>query len=572
MNVAMPQLAVEADAESLAGLVLARALDAPKRTILRVKRLGLWKQTSGADFSGAIVACAAGFSALGLQRGETIGILARPCPEWLVADLAAQSAGLVSAGFHVEKAPGELADLARRCATRLLVVDTLAALETALDLREVVSGLDWIVALDRAAAEEFDDPRVIAFDDLLARGAASAQRVEAPWRAGRGSDLAAIIPTSGLSAPSRGAAFTNAALCAAVETAGSIADLRAGDERLSLMPASHAFERVFGVYAALAAGVIVNFPESSETALADICELQPQIIAASPAFWSEIVRRLARDSGAATRFQRAMFERAMRSGGIFDQFLLRKVRRDFGLSRARIALSAGAPLPPHVRERLAGLGLAVSDVYALAEAAGPVAIASINSRTFAPAKGVETEIGPKGELRLRAVSAFAGYAGYPPRAEQWLPAGDLAEAGPGPTFRLGDAACHSIDGAPSGLVRRIEDALAASPYIIASAVSGDRADGLQAYLLADFDNLVRYAQARAIPFTHYRSLVEAPQVRALYEQELARIGASFTPARIVSFALAHGTLSPGDPELGPAMNLRRRILVKTFSEQMGQGS
>ncbi|MDE2364341.1 MAG: AMP-binding protein [Hyphomicrobiales bacterium] len=571
MTGAIRQAAVAADAESLAGLVLARSLADPNRTVVRVKRLGVWKETNGADFSRAVADCAAGFLELGLRPGETIGILARPCPEWFVADLAVQSAGLRSAGFHAEKAPGELADLVRRCATRLLVVDTLATLEAALDLCDVVPGLDRIVCLDRAAVEEFDDARLIAFDDLLARGAASSRRQDAPWSGGRRGDLAAIIPTSGVTAPSRGATFTNAALCAAVRIAGSIAEMRPGDERLSLMSASHAFERVFGFYAGLAAGVIVNFPESSETALADLRELQPHIVAAPPAFWSEIARGLARNSAAATRLQRGMFERAMRAGGALDQFVLRKVRRDLGLSRTRIALSAGAPLAPHIRERLAALGLAISDVYALAEAAGPVAVAANGSRMFAPANGVDVDIGAKGELRLRAASAFLGFAGDPPRADEWIHAGDFAEASAGPTFRLGDAASLAVAGAPTGFVRGIEDALAASPYIASSIVAGERPDQLRAFLLADFDNLVSYAQKQAIPFTHYKSLVEAPQVVALYEQELARIGGALAPARIVSFTLAHRNVSSTDPEMGPASNLRRRIVMQTFSVRAGQG-
>ena len=233
-----------ADDASLPGFVLARALAEPARTILRAKRLGVWKELTGAELTRAVADCAAGLAGLGLKPGETLGILAAPSPQWLIADLGAQSAGALAAGFHAEAAPGELAALVARCRTRILVVDTLAALDAALDLRDATSGIAKIVCFDGVAAAETGDPDVIAFDALLAAGAAASTRTDAPWRSAAGDTLAAIMPTSGLSAPSRAAQFSHDALRVAVDAALSMIDLRAGEERLSIMPASHAFERV----------------------------------------------------------------------------------------------------------------------------------------------------------------------------------------------------------------------------------------------------------------------------------------------------------------------------------------
>ncbi len=163
------------DSASLPGLVLARALAEPTRTVLRAKRLGIWKETDGAALARTIADCAAGLSEIGLQPGATAGILAAPSPEWLICDLAIQSAGAVAAGFHAESAPGELGALVARCGVRVLIVDTLAALDAALDLRDAIPGIDRIVCFDAVAAAEAADDNVIAFDALLAKGAASAE-------------------------------------------------------------------------------------------------------------------------------------------------------------------------------------------------------------------------------------------------------------------------------------------------------------------------------------------------------------------------------------------------------------
>ena len=561
MNAAVKMSEIAADGASLPGLVLARALAEPARTVLRAKRLGIWNETDGAALARAVADCAAGLAALGLKPDETAGILAAPSPEWLICDLAIQSAGAISAGFHAEAAPGEFAALVARCNVRVLIVDTVEALDAALDLRDALPGIETIVCFDAVAASEVGDKHVIAFDALLKRGADAAIRVDAPWRAPSGGALAAIIPTSGLSAPSRAAQFTHDALRAAVDSALSLVEMHAGDERLALMPASHAFERVFGFYACLAAGVIVNFPESAETVADNLRELQPQVVTGSPALWSGFARTLSRASAGATRMQHRMFESAMRGSSVFGSFVLRKVRRDFGLSRARVALSAGAPLAQDVAQRLSALGLAVQDVYAVTEAGGAVGIAAGQPREFTLARGASFEIAADGALRLRSTALCASFAGEAPRTNEAFEAGDLAEAR-GAGFALRGARDAAIGGHSAW---PIEDALATSPYILAAIVSGEARDRLSAIVFADYDSVVQHAQSKAIPFTHYKSLMEAAEIRALIDAEVSRATQALGDARITNITIADRPFAPGDLLLGPAMNLRRRLVHKMFS-------
>lgn len=560
MNAAVKMPEIAADGASLPGLVLARALAEPSRTILRAKRLGVWNETDGATLAREVADCAAGLAALGLKPGETAGILAAPCPQWLICDLAIQSAGAVAAGFHAEAAPGELAALVARCNVRVLFVDTAEALDAALDLRDALPGIETIVCFDAVAAAEVGDKRVVAFDALLKAGA-DASAAKAPWRVPSGATLAAIIPTSGLSAPSRAAQFTHDALRAAVDSALSLVELRAGDERLALMPASHAFERVFGLYACLVAGVIVNFPESAETVADNLRELQPQVVTGSPAVWSGFARALSRASAAATRMQQRMFESAMRGSGVFGSLVLRKVRRDFGLSRARVALSAGAPLAPDVAQKLAALGVPVQDVYAVTEAAGAVGISTERPREFAMARGAAFEIAADGSLRLRSAALCASFAGEAAQGHGAFEAGDIAEAR-GAGFALHGARNAAVAGHSAW---PIEDALATSPYILAAIVSGESRDRLSAIVFADYDSVAQHAQTKAIPFTHYKSLMETEDIRALIADEVSRTARALGDARITDITIADRPFGPGDQLLGPAMNLRRRLVHKMFS-------
>ncbi|MFT4096599.1 MAG: long-chain fatty acid--CoA ligase, partial [Rhodoblastus sp.] len=156
---------------------------------------------------------------------------------------------------------------------------------------------------------------------------------------------------------------------------------------------------------------------------------------------------------------------------------------------------------------------------------------------------------------------YAGFAGDAPRAGEWFEAGDRAEA------RAGGFALHGAREAVIGArsVWALEDALAASPYILAAMVSGDASERLTAIIFADYDSLVRHAQARAIGFTHYKSLMEAPEIRALIADEVARTAGALEGAGIADFTIADRPLGARDPLLGPAMNLRRRLVHTSFS-------
>ncbi|MCC2106801.1 MAG: hypothetical protein KDJ40_04095, partial [Hyphomicrobiales bacterium] len=139
----------------------------------------------------------------------------------------------------------------------------------------------------------------------------------------------------------------------------------------------------------------------------------------------------------------------------------------------------------------------------MTEAAGAVGIAAERSREFALARGASYEISADGSLQLRSAALCESFAGGAPRTSEAFEAGDLAEAR-GAGFALRGAR-DAVIGEHSAWP--IEDALATSPYILAAIVSGDKPDRLSAIVFADYDSVVQHAQTKAIPFTHYKSLM-----------------------------------------------------------------
>ena len=76
------------------------AAEHPDDHALREKRYGIWQATTWAQYEQRVRRFAQGLAALGFERGETIAVLGDNRPEWLIAELAAQSLGGTSLGLH----------------------------------------------------------------------------------------------------------------------------------------------------------------------------------------------------------------------------------------------------------------------------------------------------------------------------------------------------------------------------------------------------------------------------------------------------------------------------------------
>src|SRR5262245_20809345 len=85
---------------TLPALLRAQAKRAPRRTALREKEFGIWQPVTWAQYRDRVRDLALGLRALGFVRGDKLAIIGDNRPEWLYAELAAQSLGGVAVGIY----------------------------------------------------------------------------------------------------------------------------------------------------------------------------------------------------------------------------------------------------------------------------------------------------------------------------------------------------------------------------------------------------------------------------------------------------------------------------------------
>src|SRR2546427_1302423 len=99
-------------ASTIPGLLVERARARPDRVAFRAKELGVYRETTWAELASRVAAVAHGLaSEFDVARGMALAIIGDPCPEWTIADLAAQALGAVTYGIYPTSAPAEVAYL-----------------------------------------------------------------------------------------------------------------------------------------------------------------------------------------------------------------------------------------------------------------------------------------------------------------------------------------------------------------------------------------------------------------------------------------------------------------------------
>ncbi len=120
---------------------------------------------------------------------------------------------------------------------------------------------------------------------------------------------------------------------------------------------------------------------------------------------------------------------------VADRTALRELRGNVGLDRVLWAGVGGAPMPIHITRFMAGLGIAVYDIYGMTETTA--SISSSGSGDFRlgsvgrPPEGNEVRVADDGELLVKGPAVSAGYFRQADATaelfdeEGWLHTGDI---------------------------------------------------------------------------------------------------------------------------------------------------
>jgi len=593
-------------ASTIPGLLVERALTRPARVAFRSKELGIWRETTWRELADRVAALALGFARdYQVARGETVAIIGNPCPEWTVADLAAQALGAITYGIYPTSAPGEVRHLLQHGGAALIVVEDQEHLDRTLEVLDACPAVRAVLVVDTRALFMYQHPRVRPLADVENAGRTTlADEPDALGRLARAlspDQPATIIYTSGTTGHPKGAVYRHGphlAACANIIEHYPI--LKTDEHRaVAMLPLCHAMGRNLAITMPLLADIVPHYPESVDTFADALYEIQPTFVFTVPRYLQKFAAHLLVGLDQSSWVKRAAYRLAIGVGhralrrrhgapgsatgaaalaAIAHALVFRWLLEKVGFARARLVISSGAPLPPAVAELWQAWGVNLCEAYGQTETGG--ALVSGQRGPYprpgdvgVVAPNIAIELDVDGEILVTG-EMFAGYWRDPDATHAMyrngkLATGDVGEWTDGHTLRLLDRKKDILitAGGKNVSPSHVENRLRASPYISEAAVFGEGRKYLVALIEADGETVGEWAREHGVVHTGYASLIARPEVVALIEAEVRRANDDLTRVeQVKAFRLLPRELDPEleDEPVTPTRKVKRRLMAERY--------
>ena len=595
--------------QTLPQCLLHNAKTRPHEVAQRHKCDGIWKEFTWVDVRDEVRELALGLRARGVQRGQTVVLMSENRPELYWAEWAAQAIGAKVVALYPDATATEVDYVVQDAQAVCVFAEDQEQVDKVLPLMAQHAGLHTVVWWESGGLWSYRHDGLMAWDAFKAParplGEADAAWFEQVIAQGQSQDIALLLYTSGTTGAPKGVITTHGSLLHNADLIGQSVNVPPGCEYLSYIPLSWATEQWVGVTLGLIRPMRVSFAERPDQIQEAIRELACEMVFFGPRQWESLaarvharmldapawrqkvvawglrIGRLARAEQMDTT-QRPWWVRALLP--LAEALVLRPLRDQLGLQRAKIAFTGGAAVAPDIFRLFAAMGVVLRNVYGCSEfglvtvhqgaQANPETIGQLVQLSSAWGPPLQWRLSANDGLELRGGTGFAGYWGKPEKSAEkmngeWFQTGDAVGQGPTETELVYyDRVEHMsrLLGGNSFSKQFIEVRLRFSPYIREVMVVGDPSRAsVTALVNIDGDVFGRWAERKGVSFTTFTDLSQRPEVLAQVASEIALVNRNLPEtARISHFVNLPKELDADEGELTRTRKLKRDFIEQRY--------
>ena len=592
-------------------LLLEHAAQRPQAAALREKEYGIWQTTSWAALADLVRALACGLAAAGVQRGEHIVVVGENRPRLYAAMLASQSLGVIPVPLYQDAASAEYVFPINNAEVRFAIVEDQEQVDKMIELRAQCPQLTRLWYDDPRGLRKYDEPGMSSLDELVAAGrafdAAHAGYFDQAVAATQPQDVAAMFFTSGTTGNAKGVVHTHFSLLDRAKAGAEFDTLTSAEEVLAYMPPAWVGQNIFSYAQWLACGYVVNCPESAATVTIDLKEVGPTYYFAPPRIFEGLLTAVMIRMEDASRIKRGLFHHFMalarRVGpdrmdgkpvGLVDRLhyalgnllIYGPLRNTLGLSRVRVAYTAGEAIGPDLFTFYRSIGINLKQLYGSTETAVFVCLQPDNQvradTVGVPIAGVEIKLSGSGEILVKSPGLLKEYYKNPAATAEvltgdgWYHTGDAGFIDATGHLKIIDRAKDvgrlmggHFDGAMFA-PKYVENKLKFFPHIKEAVAFGDKREKACAFINIDFDAVGNWAEKRNLPYAGYTDLALKPEVYELIRDCVEKVNADLAAdtllagSQISRFLVLHKELDPDDGELTRTRKVRRGYIAEKF--------
>ena len=598
--------------DTLPKLLIHNAASIGARPAMRQKDLGVWQAWTWQQVLEEVRAFSVGLAELGLKRGDKFTIIGSNRPRLYWAICAGQALGAVPVPVYADAVADEMAYVLAHAEVMLAVVEDQEQVDKVIAISDRLSQLGRVIYDEPRGLKDYDHGRLIAFTDVqdigrkkLASDPECLRQWEAGIAAGKGSDLSIILYTSGTTGRSKGVMLTYENTIISARNANAFDRLGHEEEVIAYLPLAWVGDYFFSYVQAYAAGYCVNCPETPDTVVQDRREIGTTYAFAPPRVYENVLTLTTVRMADAGPLKRRMFDFFLGVAGRWGEKILdgEKVplgarmlyglgnllvygplMNQFGLSRIRVAYTAGEAIGPEMFRFWRGMGLNLKQLYGQTEASIYITAQSdgeIFSDTVGKASpDVEVKISDSGEVLFRSPGVFAGYYKDPVKTAEVLTPDGWVHTGDAGFFDLKSGQLKIIDRAKDvghlkdGTVfapKYIENKLKFYPNIREAVALGAGRDFVCAMINIDLTAVGSWAERNNVVYGSYQELAGNPRVYEIIARHVEEVNRSLSEeevmagAQIRRFLILHKELDADDGELTRTQKLRRGHITERYA-------
>jgi long-chain acyl-CoA synthetase len=598
--------------DTLPKLLIHNAAAFGARPAMRHKDFGIWQAWTWQQVLEEVRAFSIGLAELGLKRGDKFTIIGSNRPRLYWAFCAGQALGAIPVPVYADAVADEMAYVLAHAEVMLAVVEDQEQVDKIIAVSERLPHLGRVIYDEPRGLKDYDHSRLIAFTDVqdvgrkkLASDPECLRRWEAEIAAGKGSDLSIILYTSGTTGRSKGVMLSYENTIISARNANTFDSLDHKEEVIAYLPLAWVGDYLFSYVQAYAAGYCVNCPETPDTVVQDRREIGTTYAFAPPRVYENVLTLTTVRMADAGPLKRRMFEFFLGVAGRWGEKILdgEKVplgarllyglgnvlvygplMNQFGLSRIRIAYTAGEAIGPEMFRFWRGIGLNLKQLYGQTEASIYITAQSdgeIFSDTVGKASpDVEVKISDSGEVLFRSPGVFLGYYKDPAKTAEVLTPDGWVHTGDAGFFDPKNGQLKIIDRAKDvghlkdGTVfapKYIENKLKFYPNIREAVAIGAGCDFVCAMINIDITAVGSWAERNNVVYGSYQELAGNPRVYEMIARHVEEVNRSLSEeevmagAQIRRFLILHKELDADDGELTRTQKLRRGHITERYA-------
>ena len=593
--------------DTIPKLLLDHAKKRADRPANRLKDLGIWQTWTWFDVAEEVRNLACGLAKIGFQRGDKLAVIGdnRPCLYWSM--VAVQALGGIPVPLYQDSVAEEMVYVLENADVKYAIVQNQEQTDKLLEIKDRLPLLEQICYEEPRGMRDYTQEFIHYYKDIQEKG--SIFHSENPdfflheIEQGQGSDIAIFLYTSGTTGKPKGVVLTQENLLITSLNSLAFDNITGEEEVLAYLPMAWVGDNLFSFAQAYVAGFCVNCPEGPETVMTDLREIGPTYYFAPPAIYETVLTKVMIRMEDASKIKRSMFnyfmdlaksvgirildgksvsiaERALY--GLGNLLVYGPLRNNLGLSRTRLAYTAGEAIGPEIFSFFRSLGINIKQLYGQTEATVFICAqpdGEVKSDTVGKVfPGVELRLSDNNEVFYRSPGVFHSYYKNPEStaetkdAEGWVATGDAG-------FFDDDGHLKIIDRAKDvGLMndgsmfapKYIENKLKFFPFIKEAVSFGHKKDYVSAFICIDIEAVGNWAERHNLAYSGYTDLSARSEVYNLLQECVETVNSDLacdeklSGSQIKRFLLLHKELDADDGELTRTRKVRRRIVAEKY--------